>query len=68
MPSAVRQADALDRRRGQIERAWRLGEMSLVEVVRAQALASDAELARATALVDVAAARARVLLAEGQVP
>ncbi len=68
LPSTKRQAAALDQRRGQIERAWRLGEMSLVEVVRAQALASDADLARATAAVDVAAARERVLLAEGKLP
>ena len=65
---AARAADALERRRGQIERAWKLGEMSLIEVVRADALAFDAAYASGKADADLAAARLRMVLARGIVP
>lgn len=66
--ASVRAAAGLEKRRGQIERAWRLGEMPLIEVVRANALAFDAEYARGKARTDLAAARLRLQLAEGVLP
>ena len=66
--AAARAATDLDRRRGQIERAWRLGEMPLIEVVRSDALAFDAELARGRALTERDAARQRLRLAQGILP
>ncbi len=65
---AERGAGVLDRRRGQIERAWRMGEMSLIEVVRANALAFDAELARDRARTSRDTARQSLRIAEGMVP
>ena len=66
---AARAAAAdLDKRRGQIERAWRLGEMPLIEVVRANAIAFNAELARDKAGTELDAARQRVRLAGGVLP
>jgi len=64
--ASVRAAAELEKRRGQIERAWRVGEMPLIEVVRANALAYDAEYARDKARTDLAATRLR--LAEGVLP
>ncbi len=61
-------AAALETRRGQIERAWRLGEMPLIEVLRANALAFDASLARDKARTGLDAARQRRALAEGLLP
>ncbi len=61
-------ADALMRRRGQIERAWHLGEMSLIEVVRANAMAFDAEFASEKAGTALQAARLRLRLAAGELP
>lgn len=66
--AAIRGAAALGTRRGQIERAWRAGEMPLIEVVRANALAFDAELARDKARTTLAAAQQRVRIAQGQLP
>lgn len=66
--ASVRAAAGLEKRRGQIERAWRVGEMPLIEVVRANALAFDAEYARDKARTDLAAARLRLRLAEGVLP
>lgn len=66
--ASTRAAAELDKRRGQIERAWRLGEMPLIEVVRANALAYDAEYARDKAHTDLAAARLRLRLAAGLLP
>lgn len=66
--AAARAAAELERRRGQIERAWRVGEMPLIEVVRANALAYDAEYARDKARTDLAAARLRLRLATGILP
>ena len=66
--AAVRAAAELERRRGQIDRAWRAGEMPLVEVVRANALAFDAAYARDKAFTELGAARFRVQLAKGVVP
>ena len=66
--AAARAAAALDRRRGQIERAWHLGEMPLIEVIRADALAFDAELARDRARTGLDVARLGVRLAEGTLP
>ncbi len=56
------------KRQGQIGRAWRLGEMALIELVRADALAFDAELARTKARTGLDAARIRLWLAQGAVP
>ena len=66
--ASARAAAELERRRGQIERAWRVGEMPLIEVVRANALAYDAEYARDKARTDLAAARLRLRLATGTLP
>lgn len=66
--AAARAAAALDRRRDEIERAWRLGEMPLIELIRANALAFDADLARDKARTTSAAARLRIRLAEGVLP
>jgi len=66
--ASVRAAAELEKRRGQIERAWRVGEMPLIEVVRSNALAFDAEYARDKARTDLAAARLRLRLAEGALP
>ncbi|WP_428488310.1 TolC family protein [Rhodopila sp.] len=68
IPAAARAASELDRRRGQIERAWRLGEMPFIEVVRADGLAFDAELARDKAATELDAARLGLRLAEGALP
>ncbi len=66
--AAARAADELDKRRGQVERAWRVGEMPLIEVVRANALAFDADLARDKTRTELDAARQRLRLAEGALP
>ena len=66
--AAERASSALSTRRGQIERAWRLGEMPLIEVVRANALSYDALYARDRARVDAVAARLRLRLARGALP
>ena len=66
--AATRAARELDKRRGQIERAWRSGEMPLIEVVRANATAFDAEFARDRARIDLGTARLRLLIAEGEIP
>ncbi len=66
--AASRAADALDKRRGEVERAWRVGEMPLIEVVRANALAFDADLSRDKTRTELDAARQRLRLAEGVLP
>lgn len=66
--SAIRAATELEKRRGQIERAWRAGEMPLIEVVRANALAFDASYAREKAATELVTARQRLRLAEGILP
>jgi outer membrane protein TolC len=66
--AASRAAADLDRRSGQVERAWRLGEMDLIEVIRADSTAFDADLARDKAQTELDAARQRVGLAEGVLP
>ncbi len=66
--AAARAAADVETRRGQIERAWRAGEMPLIEVVRANALAFDAAYARDKARTDLAAARLRLRLAGGALP
>lgn len=65
--AATRAAAELGRRRGQIDRAWRIGEMALIEVVRSNSLFYDAEYARDKARIDLAVARLRLRLAEGVV-
>ncbi|WP_428391513.1 TolC family protein [Lichenicoccus sp.] len=66
--AAERAASALARRRAQVETAWRLGETPLIELVRADAAASDAALARDRAQIRGRAARLRLALAEGTLP
>ncbi len=66
--AAERAAAELEARRGQIERAWRTGEMPLIEVVRANALAFDAAFERDKARTNLDAARLRLQLAEGVLP
>ena len=66
--AALRAAGALDKRRAEVERAWRVGEMPLIEVVRANALAFDADLARNKSRTELEAARQRLRLAEGFLP
>ncbi len=66
--AADRGAAELEKRRGQIERAWRLGEMPFIELVRANALAFDAAAARDRARTTRAAAALDLRLAQGIVP
>ncbi len=66
--AAARAAAALARRRGQIERAWRLGEMPLIELVRADAAAADADLAARKAATERDSARLALILAQGVLP
>ena len=66
--AAERAAAEQERRRGMIERAWRLGEMPLIEVVRADALAFDARLAQTKSRTALDAARLRIALANGLLP
>ena len=66
--AAERGAAALEKRRGQIERAWRLGEMPFIELVRANALAFDAESARENARTGRAAAALQLRIAQGALP
>ncbi|MBK3773538.1 TolC family protein [Azospirillum aestuarii] len=61
-------AAALRARLSNIERARRAGEISLVEYVRAQEAAFEADLARATAEVQLGAARARMNQSLGVLP
>uniref|UniRef100_UPI003899536C TolC family protein n=1 Tax=Azospirillum isscasi TaxID=3053926 RepID=UPI003899536C len=61
-------AAALRARLSNIERARRAGEISLVEHVRAQEAAFEADLARATAEVQLGAARARMNQSLGVLP
>ncbi len=58
----------LEKRRGQIERAWRLGEMPFIELTRANAMALDAGLARDKARTSLSAAAIRLDLAQGRLP
>ena len=66
--AAARAATALGTRRGQVERAWRMGEMPLIEVVRANALAFDAELARDKARTTLGTTQQRLRIAQGVLP
>ena len=66
--AAARAATSLDRRRAQIDHAWRLGEMPLIELVRANELAFDADLARGKAVTERDVARLKLLIAMGQLP
>lgn len=66
--AARRVAEAEARRQGMVERAWRLGEMPLIEVVRAYALSFDARLAQVKSRTSLDAARLRLLLASGVLP
>ncbi|MDW5536690.1 TolC family protein [Azospirillum lipoferum] len=61
-------AAALKGRLSIVERARKGGEISLVEFVRAQEAAFEAELARATAEIQVGAARARLNQSLGVLP
>lgn len=65
---AGERAAALRARLANVERARRGGEISLVELVRAQEAAFEADLARATAEVQVGAARARLNQSLGVLP
>ena len=66
--AATRAASDLARRRAQVETSWRLGEMPLIELVRADAAASDAALVRDRAQIRGQAARLHLSLAEGTLP
>ena len=66
--AAERAASALEKRRGQIERAWRQGEMPFYEYVRANAQAFDAVAARDQARTARVAALLQLRLAEGFLP
>ena len=66
--AASRAATALATRRGQIERAWRAGEMPLLEVVRANAVTFDAELARDKARTNLGVAQQRARIVQGLLP
>ena len=66
--SAIRAAIALDRRAGSVTRAWHVGEMPLIELLRARQAAFDAQAQRNRAEVTVQAAVLRAILARGVVP
>lgn len=66
--AAARAAAVAEKRRGQIERAWRLGEMPLIELVRANAFAFDAALTNTRARTQRDAARLAFRLAQGTLP
>lgn len=66
--AAERSAAELEKRRGQIERAWQLGEMAFIELVRANALAFDAEAARDRARIGRASALLQLQIVGGIVP
>ena len=66
--AAAQGAAAQDMRRGQVERAWRLGEMPLIELVRANALAFDAEAARDRTRIDRIGAELQLEIASGTIP
>jgi len=61
-------AAVLRGRLSNVERARRAGEISLIEFVRAQEAAFEADLARATAEIQVGAARARLNQSLGVLP
>lgn len=65
---ASQAASEQQRRRGMVARAWRVGEMPLIEVIRADALAFDAQLAQERSRTALDAARLRVSLTEGVLP
>ena len=66
--AAARAATALATRRGKIERAWRAGEMPLLEVVRANAVTFDAERARDKARTNLGVAQQRARIVQGLLP
>lgn len=66
--AADRSAAELEKRRGQIERAWQLGEISFIELVRANALTYDAEAMRDKARVGSITAQLQMQIAEGLIP
>ena len=66
--AAERGAAEWSKRRGQIERAWRLGEMPLIELVRANAAAYEAEAASVKARTGRTAAMLQLAIAEGAIP
>ncbi len=66
--ASARAAAALGMRQGEIERAWRLGEMPEIEVIRAQQLAFDARATEARNKVLIEAATWRMAFAEGILP
>jgi len=68
LSNARDRAEALKARLSSIERARKAGEISLVEHVRAQAEAFEADVARATADVQVGAAGARLNQSLGVLP
>ena len=66
--AAERGAAALDRRRVQIEQAWRLGEMPFIEFLRANVQALDADLARRRARTSLQLAQVQLAIAAGVIP
>ena len=64
----ARAASALDRRAAEVERAWRIGEMPLIELVRARQSAFAADVDRARARIALQAAVLRLGLAQGEIP
>jgi cobalt-zinc-cadmium efflux system outer membrane protein len=56
------------RRRAMLEQSWKLGEMPLIEVIRADALAADAALTQARNRTLLASARLRADIAQGAIP
>ncbi len=66
--AATRAATAMDLRRAKIERAWRAGEMPLIELIRADAMAYDSDSTREKAALDLAAARTQARLLQGILP
>ncbi len=66
--AAKRAADDLLRRRQQIHRAWTVGEMPLIEAIRANSAAFEAELTHHRTSIQRDAAVQRLILASGRLP
>jgi cobalt-zinc-cadmium efflux system outer membrane protein len=67
--SAASSAAAAQRKRlSMVQHAWRLGEAPLIELVRANGAAFDAQLEQVRSRTTLSAARLQLVLAEGDIP
>ncbi len=68
LEAASRAASELEQRSGKIERAWRAGELPLIEVIRARVAAYEATITKVRNAASREVAAARVKLALGFLP